>query len=395
MTGSSIPKIEFERRIDNVREKMQENDLDILFVYGDEFRRENLRYLSNYWPIFERGILALGLETEPITVTSPECQHLAEEMSVWKDIRIVKELGMSYVPEEVSFENVTFTNFKDIIKDITKNNSKLKLGVCGHDAMSEKLYRKLAEIITGVEFSEADDILYSLRLIKSPIEIGMLKKAWQICDTGFKAVLDTDIVGLTEIQAAAIGEKAARDAGAEHIVFSNLCSGERTNTVIGRQTEKIIEDGDMVMTCLCVQYQGYVASTEWPFVAGKKKTIEQMDLIKHLVTAENIGIEHLKNGVISGELVRTVKKYFIKNDLSKYDLYPPMHGNGLSEAESPYPDENSTYPLKTGMGVNFDVSLFNYPNAGSNRIEEGFIITDNGVEPLSGLVDSLRKNFLE
>lgn len=50
-----IPKEEFQQRICNLREKMKAENLDILFVYGDEYRKENLRYVSNYWPIFERG----------------------------------------------------------------------------------------------------------------------------------------------------------------------------------------------------------------------------------------------------------------------------------------------------------------------------------------------------
>lgn len=50
-----IPKEEFQQRIYNLKEKMRAYGLDILFVYGDEYRKENLRYVSNYWPIFERG----------------------------------------------------------------------------------------------------------------------------------------------------------------------------------------------------------------------------------------------------------------------------------------------------------------------------------------------------
>ena len=43
--------------------------------------------------------------------------------------------------------------------------------------------------------------------------------------------------------------------------------------------------------------------------------------------------------------------------VKKFDLYPPMHGIGLAEAESPYPDENATYPFRAGMCVNSDISL--------------------------------------
>lgn len=53
--GIRIPKSEFEARIQNLKGEMQRRQLDAIFVYGDEYRKENLRYVSNYWPLFERG----------------------------------------------------------------------------------------------------------------------------------------------------------------------------------------------------------------------------------------------------------------------------------------------------------------------------------------------------
>jgi Xaa-Pro aminopeptidase len=79
---------------------------------------------------------------------------------------------------------------------------------------------------------------------------------------------------------------------------------------------------------------------------------------------------------------------FKKHGLEEYDVYPPMHGIGLAEAESPYPDADSDYPLETGMCVNSDISLFGHPD-GSNRIEEGFMITEAGAESLTPAIREL------
>jgi Xaa-Pro aminopeptidase len=389
-----IPKTEYEKRISNLREKMAQDSTDVFIVYGDEYRRENLRYVSNYWPIFERGMLVVGTDKDPVLLVSPECEHLAKEMSAWDDIRLVREVGMSYVPEEVDFSNIEFTTMETVIDWITGGKGKLKVKLSGIDAMSVVLYERIKDILGGAQLENGDDVLYSLRLTKSPVEVEMLKRAWDVCDKGYRAVLDADIVGLTEIQAAAIGEKAARDAGAEHIVFSVFASGERTNTVVGRPSEKIIKASDMIMYAFAVQYEGYIASDEWPFVAGKKPTKEQENFIYHLVKSEDIGVKSIKSGVVQGDVVKKIKKYFSDNGLTKYDLYPPMHGNGLSEAESPYPDENTTAQFVKGTGINFDVSLFGVPNVGSNRVEEGFIVTDDGLETLSKLISELRQQYL-
>ncbi|MGM0365531.1 MAG: M24 family metallopeptidase [Actinomycetota bacterium] len=392
---AAIEKKEFDNRVKKVRNKMDKNDIDLLLVYGDEYRCENLRYLSNYWPLFERGMLAVSKYREPVLLVSPECEHLAREMSAWQDIRLIREIGMSYVPEEVGFTNIEFTTIPDVVNYLIDGRKVKKFSICGVDAMSVILYNQIMSVIEDAEFINGDNLLYDLRIIKSRFEIENLKKAWEICDKGYKAILDSDIVGLTEIQAAAIGEKAARDAGAEQIVFSVFGSGERTNTVIGRPTEKKISKGEMIMSALAIRYNGYIASNEWPFVAGNQPSEKQLEFIYHLVKAEDIGVKSIKEGVKASQAVKKISEYFKDNNLEKHDLYPPIHGNGLAEAESPYPDENSNYNFEVGMGINFDVSLFGVPGIGSNRIEEGFIVTDDGLLSLSKLISGLREEFLK
>jgi Xaa-Pro aminopeptidase len=385
---------EFSRRIHSLREAMAADATELFIIYGDEYRRENLRYVSNYWPIFERGLLLVPRDRDPVLLVSPECEHLAREMSAWADVRLVRDVGMSYVPEEVDFTNVRFTTVRQVAMELSAGKTPRKVKICGVDAMSSILHDRLKGMFPGAAVENGDDVLYSLRRVKTPEEIRMLAEAWRICDIGYAAVLDADIVGLTEIQAAAIGEKAARDAGAEHIVFSVFCSGHRTNTVVGRPTRKLIRTGDMIMYSLAIQHEGYIASDEWPFVAGGEPTPQQETFIGHLIRGEELGVKSIRAGVVQGTVVRAIRDYFRSNGLAEYDLYPPIHGNGLAEAESPYPDEGTTAAFEAGTGINFDVSLFGHPEVGSNRIEEGFIVQQDGLLALSQLISSLREDFV-
>ncbi len=59
MNKICIPKSEFQERIENIKKCMYNENIDAMLVYGDEYRKENLRYVSNYWPIFERGALLI------------------------------------------------------------------------------------------------------------------------------------------------------------------------------------------------------------------------------------------------------------------------------------------------------------------------------------------------
>jgi len=377
-----IPKSEFEERVRKVQDAMENEQLDGLFVFGDEYRRENLRYLSNFWPIFERGACCIGRKGEPILAGAPEGAMYAREMCPWKDIRNIKEFSCVSVPEEINYPFATFSSLKETLAD-TLNGGR-RLGVVGKWDMPGPIFDRVCGALPNVEVIEADSILRDLRLIKSENEIACLREAGRLACLGYEKLVAAAVPGSTELQAAGIAEGAARSGGAENIPFIVFGSGSRTNTIIGRPTNKVIRDGDMLMAGIAVQYQGYIATAEYPFVAGNANN-EQKKFLSTLFQATNVQLKYLRAGAISGEMVRAVKAVFEAHGYKKYDLYPPMHGIGLAEAESPYPDEDATYPFRAGMCVNSDVSLFGHP-CGSNRIEEGFVIREDGCESLTPLI---------
>jgi Xaa-Pro aminopeptidase len=381
----AIPKSEFRERIERIQEALIKNRLDALLVYGDEYRRENLRYVSNFWPIFERGACCIPRKGEPVLAGAPEGERYAREMCPWQDIRNIKEFACVSVPEEIDYPLATFSSLKQTLQDVLGDGK--RLGVVGKWDIPGPIFDRVRGALPNLEVVEADPIVREARLLKSENEIACLREAGRLACVGYEKLLAAAQPGNTELFAAGAAEGAARMAGAESITFTVMGSGPRTNTIIGRPINKTINDGDMIMAAFAVQYEGYIATAEYPFVAGKASD-EQKRFLEALFEAANVQLGYLKAGVISGEMVRAVKAVFQKHGLSKYDVYPPMHGIGLAEAESPYPDERATYAFRAGMCVNSDISLFGHP-AGSNRIEEGFVIRDSGCESLTPLIREL------
>ena len=380
-----IPNQEFATRIARIQEGLEKRGLDGVMVYGDEYRKENLRYVSNFWPIFERGACFIPRRGAPILAGAPEGEQYAREMAVWDDVRNLREFACVSVPEEIDFPLATFSTLSEIVGDTVQGGK--RLGIVGATDIPATVLRWVTASVPGLEVVACDDLLTDLRLIKTPAEIALLKEAGRINCIGYRKLMETAVPGNTERMAAGAGEGAARMAGAEDINFMVMGTGARTRTVIGRPTEKVIEDGDMVMASMAVQYEGYVTTVEFPFVAGTASGA-QKDFLNLLLEVANVQLKYLRDGVISGEMVKAVKAVFARHKASAYDVYPPLHGIGLAEAESPYPDADSTYLLRSGMCVNSDISLFGHP-AGSNRIEEGFVITDRGPESLTPFVREL------
>ncbi len=380
-----IPESEFQERIVRIQMEMEKKGLDAIAVYGDEYRKENLRYVSNFWPIFERGICVIPKCGDPVLAGAPEGEKYAREMSVWKDYCNIKEFACVSVPEEIDYPQAKFATLREVL--LNALNGGKKLGLVGVYDIPAHIMERIRIAVGNTAIEDAGDIINRLRLIKSPNEIVCLKEAGRQACEGYRKLLEYAVDGNPETMAAGAAEGAARMAGAEDINFMVFGSGIRTETVIGRATNKIMRNGEMVMAAMAVQYQGYVSTVEYPFVIGKAND-RQKDFLNVLFEAANVQQDFLKAGTISGQMVQAVKKVFAKHHMTEFDLYPPMHGIGLAEAESPYPDENADYLFESGMCVNSDISIWGHP-AGSNRIEEGFVITAEGPESVTPLIRDL------
>ncbi|MFC5407178.1 M24 family metallopeptidase [Cohnella soli] len=388
-----IPIEEFAARVEKLRVLMKERYLHACLIYGDEYRKENLRYMSNYWPLFERGAVIVPLTGEPIIVAAPEGEMFCREMSAWPDVRLLPEFACVTVPDKIEYPMAHYTSLTAIREKLQEHGPLQRIGIVGIDAIPTPLMNSIEQGFAGIELIDASDLLFKLRMTKSPNEVRCLQEAARIADAGYKLMINQVKPGMTELELASLAYGECIKQGAEIMPFCLLTSGERVNTIIGRPSGKVIADGDMIMAAIAVQVEGYVATLNFPFVAGRISD-EQKKFIDILVEAEDIALSRIKAGAKQCEVVRAVKAYFKEKDMTEYDLYPPLHGCGLAEAESPYPDEQSEALFVAGMTVNTDVSLFGHPY-GSNRIEESLLVTETGYESMSKLVRQLSKTWKE
>ena len=83
MTVPFIPDEEFAQRRKRVQEAVRAASLDALLVHSNEADFANVRYLSDYWPIFETAGVLVPAEGEaapkarPLHGTGASCQRSA------------------------------------------------------------------------------------------------------------------------------------------------------------------------------------------------------------------------------------------------------------------------------------------------------------------------------
>ena len=70
--------------------------------------------------------------------------------------------------------------------------------------------------------------------------------------------------------------------------------------------------------------------------------------------------------------------------LGKYFLYSGIHSVGVIEFEPPIFGPGSDAVLEKGMIISVDIPMFNTPWGGI-RIEDGYLVTENGAERLVNL----------
>jgi len=207
-----ISKSEFEDRLSNLRAEMRARGIDAMFVYGDEYRKENLRYVSNYWPIFERGGMLLGKTGEPVVLCAPEGEKLCHEMSAWENVKLLPDFLCVTVPDEIDYPLATYTSFKALAEEFRAKAPLKRLGVSGLDDMSAGLQKNIADSF-ACELVDIAPVLFEMRLRKSPDAIACIREAARLAEVGFRALLEADIIGKTERYAASVAEGAARAAG--------------------------------------------------------------------------------------------------------------------------------------------------------------------------------------
>lgn len=371
---------ERDARLAQVRNILEAKDLGLALVYYDEFNIANAWYLTGWCPQFESGAVLVPREGEPMVLGGPESEPFAKQDSAIKETR---NLPCFMVPDE-EYPNATIVDWPVIFKEVSGKGKVRRAGLVNGDRMPVGIYRQIEDAFEGVALEEITDDYVRLRCHKSDWERDMIRQAFKLTDLAIEAMQDAIKPGAMEIEVAAAGEYAGRKAGASGFGFTAIVgSGPRSNAVVPTASDKVIEEGEMVMLGISPKWKGYAGVAGDTVVAGGKPTGAQKECLKHLSHTFNVTREALAPGAVGKELYGPGRAYYDKIGWTKYIVCPFAHTIGLNEAESPFFGPQSEDVLEPGMTVCIDISFFGHPEFHGARIETGYEITETGAEPLS------------
>ncbi|MBU9726452.1 M24 family metallopeptidase [Diplocloster modestus] len=381
-----IPDEEYKQRIARAAKLAGERGLDILVVNGSEADYANTRYLSGFWPVFERAGVAITPSGDCALMVGPESQIFASDFGHIDKVRVLREYRESANPQ---YPELHPTNFREVFKELGVTGDHIKIGMAAWLDTNLVIYEGIKECYPEAELIRCDDIMTTLRSVKSVNEIACLREAARITEIATKEVIKALRPGVTELQMVGIAQKAIYENGGEYEGLPLYVFSEKsTQHAISRSSYREIQKGDIVQINLAAKIDGYSPSIGMPVsmgpLAGLKKELVEFCLKAHMWTEKQ-----LKAGVTAADVAKDFIKYFQENGYGENLLYGPCHGLGLIEVEAPWMETISDYPLLPNMTFQIDTFAMG-PNFGL-RWEKPIVITENGCDLLSPQIGTIHE----
>ena len=377
-----IPEIEFRTRWARLQTAMANAGLDMVIAYADDHAVAgpgHARYLADFAPHFEPVVILVPASGEPILLSGPETETFAQLTARVKDVRVVREF--THPDEEYPY--TTLVGLRDVIAQASQRAgaSPERVGLAGLELMSAKVYQALRDAMDGVELVDAESLMTDLRAIKTPAEQAVIRYAYQIAQAGMQAAFDAVREGATEREVAAAAEFAMRSMGSEGMGIDTIvASGPNTRPILARTRLRELRRDELILLTMAPRYEGYHAAIGRPLVIGQPAEAVRRAM-EVAVAAQNAAMDVMRPGTPGSQVEGAARRVVEAAGLGEYFLYCGVHSVGVVEFEPPIFGPGNHHPLQANMVLSIDVPLFHAPWGGL-RYEDGYLITENGAEPL-------------
>ena len=181
-----------------------------------------------------------------------------------------------------------------------------------------------------------------LRAIKGDDEIERLATAGAAADASFEAIAQVRFAGRRESDIAADLAGFLREHGHSQVDFTVVGSGPNGANPHHEMSERVIEDGDMVVLDFGGLKDGYGSDTTRTVHVGEP-TDEERKVHEIVRQAQQAGFEAVRPGVACQEIDRAARKVITDAGYGEYFIHRVGHGIGLTTHEPPYMVEGETH----------------------------------------------------
>lgn len=380
-----IPDYEYKERIAKLAKLAGEMGLDAIVVNSTESDYADVRYLSGFWPVFERAGVAVSAKGEAALMVGIESKIFAADFGKIDDIYVLMEYRESADPSAPEMKTNTY---RDVLKGIGVNGDNIRIGVASWLNTTMVMMDGLKESYPNAEIVRADKIMVQVRSIKSDNEIACMKHGFKMVEYATQEVLKAIKPGVTESQMVGVAQRAIYEKGAEYEGLPMYIFSEKsTSHAISRsRPDRKIGKNDIVQLNLSAKVDGYSPSMGMPICMGELSD-ERREYIEFCLEMHNWTIEQLKEGVRAADVAQGFYKKYVETGHKDNYVYGPCHGTGMIEVEPPWMETTSEYTLQKNMTFQID-TFITAPGFGA-RWEVGAAITKEGIDLLCNPVGKI------
>jgi Xaa-Pro aminopeptidase len=246
----------------------------------------------------------------------------------------------------------------------------------------------LQQAVPESSYVSMTNALPMLRAIKGPDELERLAAAGAAADASFEQIAKEQFSGRRESEIAADLAGFLRDYGHSQVDFTVVGSGPNGANPHHEMSERVIEDGDMVVLDFGGIKDGYGSDTTRTVHVGEPAD-EEREVHELVRRAQQTAFEAVRPGVQCQEIDRAARKVIADAGYGDSFIHRTGHGIGLTTHEPPYMVEGETHELEPGMCFSIEPGVY-LPGRFGVRIEDIVTVTAEGGQRFNNTPRELR-----
>ena len=373
--------VEYDRRLAAVRAAMARENLDALIVYCGVGSYSNVRWLTNFQPIYGAAFVVVRADGG-ICVAMNGVLH-AEPMHSMVWTCRVADLRCSAGPVYGSPADEVATLAADAAGDLHH------VGLSGGATIPQQLYAPLLHRFPDLR--AADAIMVEARLIKSAEEIAYMEEAGRIADAAFGDVFAALAPGVTETEVAAAAVAKMLEMGAIESFRTCVVGGRLAGLKHAYPRQRKLEKGEMVFLDLGASYRGYASDTSRCRTVGAKAVGAAAGLLSVADDLYRAGLDEIRPGRTVDDVAQALIRVVRGTEYEK-DFYASGFGHGIGMDLFEGPGglfAGSHAEFRPGMTVAYEPMVV-IEGLGTGVVEDTILITADGHRLLT---DSPRDNW--
>jgi len=242
-------------------------------------------------------------------------------------------------------------------------------------------HRRYAEKLP-CELVPAQALLNGLRASKDEGELAVMRRAQEITDAAFQAILNYIRPGLTEREIAARLVYELLSRGGERTSFDPIVAagpnGSIPHAVPG---DRAVEAGSFITMDFGCVVEGYCSDMTRTVALGRPT--EEMEAVYELVlAAQRAGIAAARAGVPGKDVDAAARQVLSGGGYGEYFTHSFGHSLGVEIHETPSASSGETKPLPAGAVISAEPGVY-LPGKFGVRIEDVLILREDGCEDIT------------